>query len=228
MKRLIIFDLDDTFYEYEGTHKRALKKVFQVQNIFDDYQEFLVNYEKTKQHIHNILLNNPSRHSKLIYFKNLFWEKLNITEIIQLENVYWEDFIKNANVDIESIKILKKNKDQNNIYFLFTNQNLHVQLKKIDRWGLNFFDKIITSEEVGFEKPTKEFFTYSEKFVKEFVQQSYSVFALGDNYKNDIEFWTTNYEAKGYQIDNKIDKIIKNDQLTKANFKNAIFDIYHE
>ena len=111
---------------------------------------------------------------------------------------------------------------------MFTNQNLYVQLKKIDSWGLNFFDKIITSEEVGFEKPTKEFFNYSEKFVKKIVEQSFSVFAIGDSYENDIEYWTTNYKAKGYQIDNKNEKIIKENMLIKTNFRNAILDIYAE
>ena len=130
MKRLIIFDLDDTFYEYESTHKSALEKVFQVQNSFDDYQEFYKNYENTKQHVQNTLVDSPSRHSKLIYFKKLFWGILNTREIIELENVYWEEFIRNAKVDIESINTLKENKNQNNIYFLFTNQNLYVQLKK--------------------------------------------------------------------------------------------------
>lgn len=228
MKRLIIFDLDDTFYEYESTHKSALEKVFQVQNSFDDYQEFYKNYENTKQHVQNTLVDSPSRHSKLIYFKKLFWGMLNTREIIELENVYWEEFIRNAKVDIESVNTLKENKNQNNIYFLFTNQNLYVQLKKIDSWGLNFFDKIITSEEVGFEKPTKEFFNYSEKFVKKIVEQSFSVFAIGDSYENDIEYWTTNYKAKGYQIDNKNEKIIKENMLIKTNFRNAILDIYAE
>ena len=74
-------------------------------------------------------MDSPSRHSKLIYFKKLFGG-LNTREIIELENVYWEEFIRNAKVDIESINTLKENKNQNNIYFLFTNQNLYVQLKK--------------------------------------------------------------------------------------------------
>jgi len=226
MKRLIIFDLDNTFYEYEGTHKSALEKVFEAQNSFDNYEQFLRNYENTKQKIHNILPNSPSRHSKLIYFKKLFWGKLNISEIMELENIYWKEFIKNTNIDIESIKVLKENKDKNNIYFLFTNQNLYVQLQKIYNWDLNIFDKIITSEEAGFEKPTKEFFNYSEKFVKELVKKRYSVFAVGDSYENDIEFWTNNYNAKGYQIDNKSNKIIKDGFLTITNFKNAISDIY--
>ena len=49
----------------------------------------------------NTLVDSPSRHSKLIYFKKLFWGILNTREIIELENVYWEEFIRNAKVDIK-------------------------------------------------------------------------------------------------------------------------------
>ena len=66
-----------------------------------------------------------------------------------------EEFIKNTNIDIESI-VLKENKDKNNIYF-YLQPKLYVQLQKIYNWDLNIFDKIITSEEAGFEKPTKNF-----------------------------------------------------------------------
>ena len=36
---------------------------------------------------------------------------------MELENIYWKEFIKNTNIDIESIKVLKENKDKNNIIF---------------------------------------------------------------------------------------------------------------
>ena len=33
-------------------------------------------------------------------------------------------------------------KDPNYVYFLFTNQNLNIQLRKIMEWKLNFFNKV--------------------------------------------------------------------------------------
>ena len=66
MNKVIIFDLDNTFYEYEKSHLLALRAVFTSQNYFDSYEEFIKGYEKTKHKVQARLVDNPSRHSKLI------------------------------------------------------------------------------------------------------------------------------------------------------------------
>ena len=70
MKRLFVFDLDNTFYDYEHSHSSGLKKVFESQNIYQSYQDFISAYHEVKTKVHKIMINNPSKHSKLVYFKN--------------------------------------------------------------------------------------------------------------------------------------------------------------
>ena len=53
MKKLIIFDLDNTFYNYEPTHQKALVSVFENQNFFNDESLFNHEYEKTKNIVQN-------------------------------------------------------------------------------------------------------------------------------------------------------------------------------
>ena len=43
MKKLIIFDLDNTFYNYQPTHEEALNAVFKIQNQYDR-KEFIEKY----------------------------------------------------------------------------------------------------------------------------------------------------------------------------------------
>ena len=38
MRKIIIFDLDNTFYNYQNSHSSALRAVFSFQNEFDDYK----------------------------------------------------------------------------------------------------------------------------------------------------------------------------------------------
>ena len=71
MRKIIIFDLDNTFYNYQNSHSSALKAVFSFQNEFDDYKEFYIKYEEAKKKVQKRLPDNPSRHSKLIYFYRL-------------------------------------------------------------------------------------------------------------------------------------------------------------
>ena len=227
MSKLIIFDLDNTFYDYELSHNFALSKVFEFQNIYKNYDEFLTNYNKTKADIHHILEESPSKHSKLIYFKLLFYPVKSYEEIIELEQIYWDNFIEFTKIDSETIEIIKNSKNESDIFYLFTNQNLHIQLQKISSWGLDFFDYVLTSEEVGFEKPNIKFYKHVLKKLMRFNVEDYDFYAIGDSYENDVKFWFDNYNATGYLIDNKKDSLEVESNIYKTNFELAINNIFN-
>jgi len=228
MNKVIIFDLDNTFYEYEKSHLLALRAVFTSQNYFDSYEEFIKGYEKTKHKVQARLVDNPSRHSKLIYFKDLFNEKIDLKKIHDLEITYWDVFIKSTKIDKGSIKLLINRKESKDFYFLFTNQNTNIQLKKINSWGLNFFDLVITSEEVGFEKPNKKFYDYADSYVAEKVKKmDTKIYVVGDDYRNDIKFWQNKYNARSYLIDNKkLEPLSSNTSVTDSTGES--FDVEKE
>ena len=52
MKRLLILDLDNTFYKYDSSHTSGLLSVFEKQNIFGSYEEFILAYEDVKDLVH--------------------------------------------------------------------------------------------------------------------------------------------------------------------------------
>ena len=120
---------------------------------------------------------------------------------------------------------LKKFKN-NNKYFLFTNQNTNIQLKKISRWNLDIFDLVMTSEEVGYEKPQPQFFEYVDVFVSELMKDNYELYSIGDDYQNDIHYWKEKYNSKNYLIDNtKSDiKIVKD--VFCCNFDIAVSEVF--
>ena len=241
MRKIIIFDLDNTFYNYENSHNAGLKAVFSSQKEFDDYEKFFIKYEETKKKVQKRLLGNPSRHSKLIYFKDLFHEKIDLQKIYDLESVYWESFIDSTEIDKETVNLLSNKKRNSDLYYLFTNQNTNIQLKKINSWGLDFFDLVITSEEVGFEKPDYNFFNYADNFVVDYTKKKNSqVYSIGDDYRNDIKFWQDKYSSNSYLIDNNLseskfisgsftdstgESFTTNKEIVKTTFKLAIKDI---
>ena len=226
MNKLIIFDLDNTFYEYDHAHNSALKSIFINQNKFPSYPEFEIGYEDAKNIIHKNLGNNPSKHSKLIYFKEMFSSSLSTLDILNLDRIYWESFINSSVIDKNTINILTSKKTPGDAYFLFTNQNLHTQLNKITKWSIDIFDTILTSEEVGFEKPHKNFYKFVENAFTEFSDPSYSMFAIGDSYVNDIEYWINNYDAKAYLINNKEENYKDSKRFIETNFTQAVKDIF--
>ena len=228
MNKLVIFDLDNTFYNYQPTHERALNVVFEEQNQYDEWSLFSENYNLAKNTIHNRIGNNPSKHSKLLYFKEMFEEFLTFEAILNYEKLYWENFISFADISENDRNILNNKKDKNDIFILCTNQNTNIQLKKINFWNLDMFDFVITSEEVGYEKPNIEFYKYVTKIIKKLEISDFNFFAVGDDYENDIKFWIENYDTKAYLVDNSNKNFIEEKEFIKTNFQMAIEDIFME
>ena len=227
MKRLLILDLDNTFYTYDQSHSIGLEKSFEYQKIFKSFEEFQISYEKAKSETQDEIPMSPSKHSKLIYFKKMFSNKLSLNEINKIENKYWTEFIKNTKLQTKAIERLKKEKNSDNVYFLFTNQNLNTQLRKIDEWGIDIFDLIITSEESGYEKPRQEFYNFVKSPVNKYYEKGYKVFALGDSFKNDLDYWINEYNAECYLINNDLSEVLFSNGLKNTNLDISIDEIFN-
>ena len=225
MKKLITFDLDNTFYNYEPTHQKALVSVFENQNFFKDKSLFNHEYEKSKNIVQNRLISSPSKHSKLLYFKEMFEGILTLSEISLLEEIYWNSFIQYADISKDVVNRLYESKQNADIYVLCTNQNTQIQLNKISSWGLDLFDFVITSEEVGYEKPNKLFFNYVEEKLQKIDVSSFKVYALGDDLENDIKYWKENYAASSFLIDNSIESFENINGVIHTNITKAVHDI---
>ena len=185
-------------------------------------------YNASKKIVHKRLGNNPSKHSKLLYFKEMYQNFLNFEEILNYEYLYWESFINFADISDKDLKFLKDKKDKEDIFILCTNQNTNIQLLKISSWNLDMFNFVITSEEVGYEKPNRNFFQYVVKIIKDFDRNKYNFFAVGDDYENDIKFWKNNYEARSYLIDNSNKRFDEKNNIINTNFQMALEDIFRE
>ena len=67
---------------------------------------------------------------------------------------------------------------------ILTDFTLREQVKKLKTLQiLNFIDKIITSEEVGYDKPTNKIFLYA---LHKLNVKPHEVCMIGDNYDKDI------------------------------------------
>ena len=66
------------------------------------------------------------------------------------------------------------------------------------------------------------------RFVKSIYEKGHKIYAVGDDYENDIEFWLKNYNAQSYLIDNSNDEFIKNGEIFNTNILNAINHIFEK
>ncbi|MEM1988361.1 MAG: HAD family hydrolase [Candidatus Woesearchaeota archaeon] len=188
MIKALLFDLDNTLYDYEICHNFAMKAVYnEFKKIYKcNYEEFEKIYDEAKQKIHLELSGSASEHNRIIYFQRIF-ENLNkvvsVDEILTLYDVYYKAFFKRMKpypYVTNALKLLKNNYK----LAIVTNLLSEIQLRKLKVLKLSkYFDVFVSSEEAGREKPHPDIYLLAlhklEVLAKEAVM-------IGDS-TNDIE-----------------------------------------
>jgi FMN phosphatase YigB (HAD superfamily) len=205
LKKIIIFDLDNTFYDYQPANTKALKAVFSSLEIFDTFEKFLEEYLVARDVVKKNFRDSTTINNRALYFKILLM-KINYSDLSYakvLEKIYWDSFIEAANINVKVINYLKTKKNDYIKYHLYTNLNTEIQLKKINKWKLNFFDKIVTSEEAGYEKPHPKFIKHVKADLDLLFQNGFKFYAIGDVVENDLKPWKELYNATTFLINSE-------------------------
>jgi HAD superfamily hydrolase (TIGR01549 family) len=190
MFNYILFDFDNTIYDYDYSHTKALdhmlhtlEKDFHIKdskNIFKD--------EKKK--FKYVCYNNASTHNKFIQIKKLF-EVLNLPldKIDYYYDIYQTIFNDSLLLYPNIIDFLNFCKNNNIKMFIVTNNLCQIQIQKMKKLNiLSYFTKIYTSEEYGIEKPDSKLFSY---IINDIGCSNNEIVNIGDNFINDINSVTS-------------------------------------
>ena len=159
IKRAVLFDLDNTLYEYDPPHKKALFAVYkELKNkIKLSRKKFDFLFKISKQEIHRELSGTASAHNRILYFQRLIEKTHNTIEpaiILKLYEVYWNAFLKNMSLSHGVLSTLKQLKKQNYMIAIVSDMTTHIQLRKLKKLKITkYIDYLVTSEEAGSEKP---------------------------------------------------------------------------
>ena len=183
---LVIFDIDNTLFNYDYAHEKAMTVCFNRIASITSYDLFYIQdtFRKVKAQVHKTY-QTALRHDKMLQLKK-YLEYLGIYSTINLCDIYAEyetTFLKNVTM-LPSIEFFFREniKDNCNVVFL-TNNVLHIQLKVLNRLQIDC-DELVTSYEIGREKPNKDILL--ELCEKYQVNDMSSVFVIGDNMECDI------------------------------------------
>lgn len=157
--KTILFDLDDTLYDYESTHKKSMNEVytFLKNKIKMTREEFLQLFNTSKEEIKMELSGTASSHNRILYFQR-FVEKTHKTVeptlILDLYYSYWKSFLKEMKIEESTLNTLKELKKKDFKIIIVSDMTTNIQLKKIKKLKLTpYVDFLVTSEETGSEKP---------------------------------------------------------------------------
>lgn len=184
--RGILLDIDNTLYDYDKTHTKALEALISSANklLKIDIADLKNAYLKARKQINSELYGTASSHNRLLYIQKML-ESLNISGLtvsLELYEIYWNAFLENIDIYDGVYTFLESVK--NVPICLVTDLTAHIQHRKIKKLHLNqYTDYLVTSEEAGREKPHPYMFLLA---LHKMDLKPNEVCMIGDSYKKDI------------------------------------------
>lgn len=188
----VLIDIDNTLYHYDSCHKKAIKKCYKKfsREIGKklSFEEFNLKYRSYRTLITKRLCSTGACRSRLFAFQEMF-EELGVGQswvlALDYRNLYWDSIINCMILVPEAKEFLQKCKDANIKVCVVSDMLVTTQIRKLKKLGLkDYVDYLVTSEEVGFEKPNKEIFELALKKIDLDVNE---VIMVGDSEKKDIK-----------------------------------------
>lgn len=185
----IIFDLDNTLYSYTECHTSALTtcikylcEIAQISEIAPIEQK----YHKIANQLKHELFGTASSHNKAIYFKQLL-ENLGLPYqyFAKIHDLYWNTFYENIQPFDGVREFIEWNRVKGIKIGVLTDYETEYQIIKLEKLGLlDLVDHIVTSEEIGIEKPSRRSFLTILDHMK---LSATDLCMIGDNYEKDIQ-----------------------------------------
>jgi putative hydrolase of the HAD superfamily len=185
----LFVDLDNTLYAYEPAHAAgmAAARSKAAEAISMNPADFDKAFALARDAVKKNLAGAASSHSRLLYFQRML-ESIGLGSqpllALDLEQTYWRTFLSKAALfegveeffdDIRLLGIPT---------VVVTDLTTRIQFRKILYFGLDkYFDYIVTSEEVGFDKPHASSFALA---VEKTSLKGNCIWMIGDDPERDI------------------------------------------
>ncbi|WP_176086412.1 HAD family hydrolase [Martelella sp. HB161492] len=199
--RGVLIDLDDTIYRYDPCHASALDAAFSRDNLGLSKDDYFNTYRACRTAVTKRLAGQGACRSRLFAFQ-MMCEDLNcrkpFEQAFTLDQVYWDTFLSVMTPHASALGFLARCKELQLPVCIVTDMTAHVQIRKIDRLGIGkFIDQLVTSEEVGAEKPDARMFSLA---LQKLGIDARDAIMLGDSFKKDVR-GALSLGIRGYRVD---------------------------
>ena len=163
MIKAVFFDFDDTLFDYEYAHQKALSALFLRIQKYTKMPIDLISivFSIAQKEVKMQLLWTAASHNRDLYLQK-FFEKVNLKQkhailpnmIVPLYDFYWNKFYASIKKEIWSKKTLMYLQKKWIKTWIITDCISYIQLKKLEKlWLSDYIDIFVSSEEAGVEKP---------------------------------------------------------------------------
>ncbi len=179
---LIVFDLDDTLYDYSDSNKYAEGQLFMFlsQEISIETKVIMTSFAAARATVKRRLGETGSSHSRLLYLNEMFRVlELNPRPsfLLRAEQIFWSSYMAKMKQKTGLEDFISSARHLKIPLILLSDLTLNIQLKKLLSLGMdNTFDQIYVSEELGGDKKTG----FPLRELQEIFQSKTCIWFVGD------------------------------------------------
>lgn len=187
----VLIDIDNTLYEYKSVHNKTMRSCYKAfaQEIKTEFSfgDFMQAYISKREHIVERLQNQGSCRSRLFAFQSIL-EEFGILgaydKAFIYDEMYWDIFMQNMVLDTKAKTFLLSCHERKIPVCAVSDMQAHIQVRKLRELGASkYIDYMVTSEEVGKEKPASSMFTTA---LEKLNLNAKDVIMIGDSMEKDI------------------------------------------
>lgn len=189
MIKAVIFDLDDTLYDYKALERAAFECVGRLVRERLGVSEELYEgaFMRARQTTKEMLGETATSHSRMLYFQKTL-EYLDIRPLylaLEMYETYWGFFLDNMILYPGARELLEALHEKYIRVGVCTDLLAHIQHRKLRRLGMmDDVDCMVTSEEAGVEKPSPGIFKLC---LEKLRLPAGEVCFIGDNLERDVK-----------------------------------------
>lgn len=188
MLRAVIFDLDDTLYEYEPLHRTALAKLseFTCRKLCISERQFQEAFAWGRDETKRLLCNTGASHNRMLYCQKAleYLHQSPTCLALDMYETYWNYMLEHMCLNDGAEELLQYCENRGLEIGICTDLTAHIQHRKLRKLGLsNHVNALVTSEEVGMEKPNAAIYELMLSKLRVLPQEA--VF-IGDSLEKDV------------------------------------------
>lgn len=187
--RAILFDLDNTLFHWDPCDQRgreAAHAALAAERAMT-FETFMAMHQEVRAALRGRLAGQGANHNRILLFKAIAEDALGRScprLVITMYQRYWQAFFAAMKPHPDAHRVLSQLKQRYKLAMV-SNHVAQPQLDKVVRLGFEaYFDAIVISEDVGFEKPDPRIFHAA---LARIGAQASEAVMIGDHTRGDIE-----------------------------------------
>lgn len=163
MVRAVVFDIDNTLYDYDAAHAPAFEALtaFACREFALTPEAFADLHRRAEREMAARCGGNcAALHNRLLRYQVMLeWLGRSVASAPEMSKLYWSTYLDAMRPDPGAVQTLARLRDTGLTVGIGTNMTAERQYEKLERLGaMPYVDFIVTSEEITAEKPDRRLF----------------------------------------------------------------------